>query len=50
MEWDADTAQWDEAIEAYRRVVAIDPSFAAAWNNLGLLLHRMGQYDDARAA
>jgi len=50
MEWDADPAQWEEAIEAYRRVVAIDPSFAAAWNNLGLLLHRMGRYDDARAA
>ncbi len=50
MEWDADPAQWEEAIEAYRRVVAIDASFAAAWNNLGLLLHRMGQYDEARAA
>jgi tetratricopeptide (TPR) repeat protein len=50
MEWDADPAQWEEAIEAYRRVVAIDPSFAAAWNNLGLLLHRMGRYDEARAA
>jgi tetratricopeptide (TPR) repeat protein len=41
---------WDEAIDAYRRVVAIDPSYAAAWNNLGLLLHRMGQYDEARHA
>jgi len=50
MEWDADPAQWEEAIEAYRRVVGIDPSFSAAWNNLGLLLHRMGQYDDARRA
>jgi tetratricopeptide (TPR) repeat protein len=50
MEWDADPAQWEAAIEAYRRVVAIDPSFAAAWNNLGLLRHRMGQYDEARAA
>jgi tetratricopeptide (TPR) repeat protein len=50
MEWDADPAQWEEAIEAYRRVVSIDPSFAAAWNNLGLLLHRMGQYDEARTA
>ena len=50
MEWDADPGQWEEAIEAYRRVVSIDPSFAAAWNNLGLLLHRMGQYDDAREA
>src|SRR6266446_7773878 len=47
-EWDADPAQWDDAIDAYRRVVAIDPTYAAAWNNLGLLLHRMGRYDEAR--
>ena len=46
-EWDADPAQWKDAIDAYRRVVAIDPSYAAAWNNLGLLLHRMGRYDEA---
>ena len=49
-EKEGDPAQWDEAIDAYRRVVAIDPSYAAAWNNLGLLLHRMGQYDEARTA
>ena len=24
------------------------PTYAAAWNNLGLLLHRMGHYDEAR--
>jgi tetratricopeptide (TPR) repeat protein len=49
-EWDSDPAQWEDAIDAYRRVVAIDPSYAAAWNNLGLLLHRLGRYDEARAA
>jgi tetratricopeptide (TPR) repeat protein len=49
-EWDGDPAHWDDAIEAYRRVVAIDPTYAAAWNNLGLLLHRMGRHEDARAA
>src|SRR5438477_175701 len=49
-EWDADPAQWDDAIDAYRRVVAIDPTYAAAWNNLGLLLHRMAQYDEARTS
>ena len=49
-EIEGDPAQWDEAIDAYRRVVAIDPTYAAAWNNLGLLLHRMGQYDEARRA
>src|SRR5947207_5182321 len=47
-EWDSDPAQWDDAIDAYHRVVAIDPTYAAAWNNLGLLLHRMGRYDEAR--
>ena len=49
-EWDGDPAQWEDAIEAYRRVVAIDPTYAAAWNNLGLLLHRMGDYEGARQA
>jgi tetratricopeptide (TPR) repeat protein len=49
-EWDADPARWDEAVDAYRRVVAMDPTYAAAWNNLGLLLHRMGRYDEARDA
>jgi tetratricopeptide (TPR) repeat protein len=49
-EWDADPARWEDAIEAYRRVVALDPGYAAAWNNLGLLLHRLGRYDDARHA
>jgi tetratricopeptide (TPR) repeat protein len=49
-EWDSDPAQWEDAIGAYRRVVAIDPTYAAAWNNLGLLLHRMGRHDDAHEA
>jgi tetratricopeptide (TPR) repeat protein len=49
-EWEADPAQWDDAIDAYRRVVALDPTYAAAWNNLGLLLHRLGRYEEARAA
>ena len=46
-EWDSDPAQWEDAVDAYRRVVSIDPTYAAAWNNLGLLLHRMGRYDEA---
>jgi tetratricopeptide (TPR) repeat protein len=49
-EWDSDPGRWEDAVDAYRRVVAIDPSYAAAWNNLGLLLHRMGRYIEARAA
>jgi tetratricopeptide (TPR) repeat protein len=49
-EKEGDPALWEEAVDAYRRVVAIDPTYAAAWNNLGLLLHRMGQYDEAQQA
>jgi tetratricopeptide (TPR) repeat protein len=49
-ECDDDPAQWETAIDAYRRVVAIDPTYAAAWNNLGLLLHRIGKYAEARTA
>ena len=49
-EWDGDPARWEDAVDAYRRVVGIDPTYAAAWNNLGLLLHRMGKHDEAHAA
>jgi len=46
-ELDQDPARWEEALEAYARVVVIDPTCAAAWNNLGLLYHRMGRHDEA---
>src|SRR5438876_2496224 len=49
-EKEGDPEHWEEAIDAYRRVVAIDPTYSAAWNNLGLLLHRMGNYDEAQTA
>ena len=46
--WDDDPAQWERAVDAYRRVTTLAPDHAAAWNNLGLLQHRMGRYEDAR--
>ncbi len=46
-ELDQDPSQWEAAVAAYVQVVAIDPSCAAGWNNLGLLHHRMGHYDKA---
>jgi tetratricopeptide (TPR) repeat protein len=46
--WDGDPAQWDRAVDAYQRVTTLAPDHAAAWNNLGLLQHRMGRYEDAR--
>jgi tetratricopeptide (TPR) repeat protein len=47
-EWDGDPERWEAAVDAYERVVAIDPGYAAAWNNLGLLQHRMGRYERAK--
>jgi tetratricopeptide (TPR) repeat protein len=47
-EWDGDPAQWARAVDAYQRVTTLAPAHAAAWNNLGLLRHRMGQHEDAR--
>ncbi|MBI2527646.1 MAG: tetratricopeptide repeat protein [Candidatus Rokubacteria bacterium] len=45
--WDGDPEQWEAAVDAYERVLAVDPGYAAAWNNLGLLQHRMGHYERA---
>ena len=48
-ELDQDPAQWESAVSAYEQVLALDPAFAAGWNNLGLLHHRMGRYEKAEA-
>jgi tetratricopeptide (TPR) repeat protein len=47
-QWDGDPAGWQRAIDAYQRVTTLDPQHGAAWNNLGLLHHRLGRYEDAR--
>ncbi len=46
-EWDGNPERWESAVDAYERVIALDPDYAAAWNNLGLLQHRMGHYGRA---
>lgn len=47
-ELDGDPAQWAQAVDAYQRVTTLAPDHGAAWNNLGLLQHRMGRFEDAR--
>ena len=47
-ELDADPSQWSQAVDAYQRVTTLAPDHGAAWNNLGLLQHRMGRHEDAR--
>ena len=47
-ELDGDPDQWTQAVEAYQRVTTLAPDHGPAWNNLGLLQHRMGRHEDAR--
>jgi tetratricopeptide (TPR) repeat protein len=37
-----------QAEEAGRRAVAMDPSLAAAWNNLGIVLQETGRFEESR--
>ena len=41
---------WKEATLRWRMAVQIDPSYAAAWNNLGIGYEQLGRFDDARKA
>ncbi len=41
---------WREAIFRWKKAVEIDPSYAAAWNNLAIAYEHEGQFDSAREA
>ena len=41
---------WKEAMYRWQRAVQIDPSYAAAWNNLAIAYEHQGQFDSARDA
>ena len=41
---------WREAIYRWERASKIDPSYAAAWNNLGIAYEHEGWFDQARDA
>ena len=41
---------WQEALYRWVRASEIDPSYAAAWNNLGIAYEHDGQFDQAREA
>jgi Flp pilus assembly protein TadD len=41
---------WNEALYRWKRAVEIDPTYAAAHNNLAIAYEHNGQFDDARVA
>src|SRR5215467_8436500 len=41
---------WREATSRWQRAADLDPTYAAAWNNLGIGCEQLGRFDDARKA
>src|SRR5437016_4876054 len=41
---------WKEAIYRFEKAVQLDPSYAAAWNDLAAGYEQLGRFDDARKA
>jgi Flp pilus assembly protein TadD len=41
---------WREATFRWQQAVEIDPTYAEAWNNLGIGYEQLGRFDDARKA
>jgi len=41
---------WKEAQYRWERAVELDPTYAAAWNNLAVAHEQQGQFDEARKA
>ena len=41
---------WKEAIYRWQRAVDLDPTYAPAWNNLGIGFESEGRFDEAREA
>jgi Flp pilus assembly protein TadD len=41
---------WRDAALRFEAATVTDPSYAAAWNNLGIAYEQLGRFDDARRA
>jgi tetratricopeptide (TPR) repeat protein len=47
---DENLKRYDEAEAAYRKAIDLNPSYATAYYNLGILLKDLKRYDEAEAA
>jgi Flp pilus assembly protein TadD len=41
---------WKEATFRWEKAAELDPTYGAAWNNLGIGYEQLGRFDDARRA
>ena len=41
---------WKEAECRWEKAVELDPTYAAAWNNLGIAYEQQGKFDEAKKA
>ncbi len=41
---------WDEAAYRWKRAAEMDPTYAAAWNNLGIAYEQKGMFEEALEA
>jgi Tfp pilus assembly protein PilF len=46
----AQTGLWKEAVYRWEKATQLDPSYAAAWNNLAIGYEHEGRFADARKA
>jgi Flp pilus assembly protein TadD len=46
----AQNGLWNEALYRWKRAVEIDPSYAAAWNNLAIAFEHEGRFEEAKQA
>src|SRR5262245_58356481 len=46
----AQNGLWNEALYRWKKAVELDPTYAAAWNNLAIAYEQEGKFDDAKKA
>jgi superkiller protein 3 len=46
----AQNGLWNEALYRWQKAVQLDPTYAAAWNNLAIAYEHEGKFEDAKKA
>ena len=46
----AQNGLWNEALYRWQKATELDPSYAAAWNNLAIAYEHEGRFEDAKQA